>query len=131
METTPKLYSEADRSHIYDFVTAFYTAVRQEDTIGPIFNNAIGSDEHWQEHFETLTDFWMTVLLGVHSYKGNPFLVHRQLPELRNAHFDIWLGIFEQVSKEKLRPELAETAIDKAHRIASSLRQGLFFQVAG
>jgi len=119
---------QADRPLIRHFVEEFYTTVRQHAVIGPIFNDAIG--DHWNEHFETLTDFWMTVLYGVHSYKGNPFLVHRQLSTLEDSHFDIWLGIFETSAKTHLYEALAAKAIDKAHRIASSLRQGLFFKPA-
>lgn len=129
MDALQTLKPTADRQHISHFVRTFYTAVRAEPTIGPIFNNAIG--DHWEEHFETLTDFWVTVLLGTHVYKGNPFLVHRQLPELKDVHFDIWLEIFEQTAHETLYPHVAEIAVEKAHRIASSLRQGLFFRVAG
>lgn len=121
-------HTATDRPYIRRFVVAFYSAVRKNPVIGPIFDEAIG--DHWDAHFETLTDFWMTVLLGVHVYKGNPFLVHRQLPELKGEHFDIWLGIFEQIAKQELHPELATIATEKAGRIATSLRQGLFYKVA-
>lgn len=120
---------QAERQHIHNFVTAFYSAVRQNPVIGPIFNNAIG--DRWDEHFDTLTDFWMTVLLRVHVFKGNPFLAHSKLSDLRDEHFDIWLGIFEQVAPMHLRPDLSDLAIQKAHMIATSLRQGLFYKVAG
>ncbi|MEX0297747.1 MAG: group III truncated hemoglobin [Kordiimonas sp.] len=128
MEANAQLHKTADRPYIYKFVTAFYSTVRKDPAIGPIFDEAIG--DHWDQHFETLTDFWMTVLLGVHTYKGNPFLVHKQLPTLKDEHFDIWLGIFEEVARDQLYPELAEIAVDKAGKIASSLRQGLFYRVA-
>ena len=128
MEITSTLHTATDRAYIHSFVTAFYSTVRENPVIGPIFDDAIG--DHWDQHFETLTDFWMTVLLGVHVYKGNPFLVHRQLPDLKNEHFDIWLGIFEKVAHEKLYPDMATIAVEKAGRIATSLRQGLFYKVA-
>jgi len=128
MEKTDTTTHTPDRQLINRFVIAFYSSVREDPTIGPIFNEAIGN--HWAAHFETLTDFWVTVLLGVHVYKGNPFLVHKQLPTLRNEHFDIWLQIFEDIAHKELYPDLATHAIEKAHRIATSLRQGLFFNVA-
>ncbi|MBV1900942.1 MAG: group III truncated hemoglobin [Kordiimonadaceae bacterium] len=119
---------KADRPLIRNFVEQFYTAARQNEILGPIFETAL--KDHWDEHIQTLTDFWMTVLYGERSFKGNPFLAHRKLSALEDGHFDIWLDIFHATAKIELHPELAEKAIDKSQRIASSLRQGLFFNPA-
>lgn len=118
--------AEIKRKTIKIFVVDFYTHVREHRVLGPIFDNKIG--DHWEEHFETLTDFWMTVLHGIHSYKGNPFLAHRQTPGMQPEHFDIWLAIFAESAHRTLPIELAEMAVLKSERIASSLRQGLFFR---
>lgn len=111
---------------IRNFVVDFYSRIRKDNVLGPIFNDKIG--DHWEEHFETLTDFWMTVLHGIHSYKGNPFLAHRQTPGIQPAHFDRWLDIFADSAHKTLPATLAETAVLKSERIASSLQQGLFFK---
>ena len=116
----------ANRPLIQTFVEEFYTAVRKNDVIGPIFDTAIG--DHWHEHIQTLTDFLMSVLFGVRAFKGNPFLAHSQLAGLEDSHFDIWLGIFHSTAKDMLHPALSDKAIEKSQRIASSLRQGLFFK---
>ncbi len=116
-----------DRTSIFAFVTAFYNEIRQHEVLGPIFNEKIG--DHWDEHFETLTDFWMNVLFGARSYKGNPFGVHRQVTALKEEHFAMWLVIFHKVASEKLDTELAKEASAKAERIASSLKNGLFFKI--
>lgn len=115
-----------DRPLIRAFVEDFYTDVRQHEVIGPVFNDAIG--DHWPEHFETLTDFWVTVLYGVYAYKGNPFLAHRKLSNLEDFHFDIWLTHFKASAEKCLPVALSEKACEKAERIAASLRQGLFFK---
>ncbi|MFC3050303.1 group III truncated hemoglobin [Kordiimonas pumila] len=128
METKVTHTPHADRHLIRSFVEDFYTTVRKDVSIGPIFDDAIG--DHWDTHFEILTDFWMTVLYGVPAYKGNPFLVHTKLERLQDSHFDIWLSIFEPSAHKCLTPTLAAKAIEKAGRIAASLRQGLFFRPA-
>lgn len=115
-----------ERKTIHAFVVDFYSHIRRDIVLGPIFNEKIG--DHWDAHFETLTDFWMTVLHGVQQYKGNPFLAHRQTPGIRPGHFDRWLDIFAESAKRKLPAPLAEEAITKSKRIADSLRQGLFFR---
>ncbi|PCI62725.1 MAG: hypothetical protein COB37_06400 [Kordiimonadales bacterium] len=114
------------RPMIHAFVTDFYSDIRKHTDLGPVFNNKIGA--HWDSHIETLTDFWVTVLFSVRAYKGNPFLVHKQIPDLAADHFDVWLGIFETSANRMLPTDLANSAVEKSHRIADSLRQGLFFK---
>lgn len=120
--------ASADREEVYRFVVDFYSQIRAHPVLGPIFNNQVG--DHWDAHFHTLTDFWMTVLHSVPGYKGNPFLAHRKTAGIEPQQFDIWLEIFEQSAKRMLSADLAEQALFKAKRIADSLRQGLFYKPA-
>jgi hemoglobin len=115
-----------DRQQIHAFVVDFYSRVRKEDVLGPIFDHKIG--DHWDAHFETLTNFWMTVLHGVASYKGNPFAKHQNTPGIKPELFDRWLEIFAESAEEMLPKTLADIAKLKAGRIADSLKQGLFFR---
>ncbi|MCJ9428242.1 group III truncated hemoglobin [Kordiimonas marina] len=116
----------ARRAEIHAFVVAFYDRVRAHKDLGPIFNERL--DGHWAVHFKRLTDFWVTILLGTPAYKGNPFEVHQMLPDLTPELFTEWLTLFEQTAPEMLSPALAEKAVERAHRIADSLQQGLFFR---
>ncbi|WP_432329955.1 group III truncated hemoglobin [Mucilaginibacter sp. P25] len=52
-------------------VDSFYTKIRQDDLLGPIFNERIG--DKWSEHLEKMYSFWQTTLLGEHTYSGRPF----------------------------------------------------------
>ncbi|WP_417464115.1 group III truncated hemoglobin [Kordiimonas sp.] len=115
-----------DRNLIKSFVEAFYQGIRAHGVLGPIFEDKLA--DHWDDHIETLTDFWMTVLAGERAYKGNPFAVHRRLEGLEASHFPLWLEIFDETADRVLPPELAAYAREKAHRIADSLKQGLFFR---
>lgn len=119
------------RPMIRDFVEDFYGRVQRHEILGPIFNERL--DGHWDDHFEKLTDFWMTVLGGIPAYKGNPFAAHHPVVrEGRNRmqadHFKHWLTLFDASTTDMLPAPLATTAQEKARRIADSLRQGLFFR---
>lgn len=122
-----------NRPMIRTFVVDFYGRVRADNTLGPIFNERL--EGIWDEHFEKLTDFWMTVLGGIPAYKGNPFGAHHKVVKegqhrMKAEHFDIWLTYFDASVKDTLPPELAAIAREKARRIADSLRQGLFFRLS-
>lgn len=54
-------------------VSAFYARVREDEELGPIFNDAI---HDWPEHVTTLTAFWSSVMLTSGRYKGNPMMAH-------------------------------------------------------
>lgn len=72
-------------------VNSFYTSVRNNGLLGPIFNERIG--ERWPEHLEKMYRFWQTVLLDDHTYFGSPFPPHAQLP-VDQLHFDTWLQLW-------------------------------------
>lgn len=72
-------------------VDTFYGNVRQNELIGPIFNERIG--DRWPEHLDKMYRFWQTILLTEHTYHGSPFPPHIQLP-VTAIHFETWLKIF-------------------------------------
>ncbi|RYD83566.1 MAG: group III truncated hemoglobin [Sphingomonadales bacterium] len=108
-------------------VTEFYSRVRRDGELGPIFNDAV---DDWPEHFGKLTDFWSSVMLTTGRYKGNPVAAHRRhagriTPEL----FDRWLAIWKQTTDELMVPGAASALQTKADRIAESLKLALFFKL--
>ena len=50
------------REEVSLLVRTFYGRVRKDETLGPIFNRII---DDWEEHFETLIDFWESNLFRV------------------------------------------------------------------
>ncbi len=99
-------------------VDRFYARVRADPLIGPIFLRSVGEyPGDWDEHLQTLYDFWSSILLGSGRYKGNPMLVHRRLPELGPELFDRWIALFDATAAELFPPDLAETVQAAAHRI--------------
>lgn len=96
-------------------VDTFYTKVRNDETLAPIFNERIG--DRWPEHLEKMYTFWQTTLLGEHTYFGSPFPPHAQLP-IDNRHFTQWISLFTQTVDELFTGEKAEEAKWRAGKMA-------------
>ena len=109
---------------ISTLVDRFYTKVRLDPEIGPIFNAIVGD---WPHHLATLKDFWSTVLLTTGRYKGDPMMTHLQL-SLDPDHFERWLALFAQTANEVFPPDHAANIIAKSQRIAHNFRMGIAHQ---
>lgn len=115
-----------DEAMIRDVVHAFYAEVRRDPLIGPIFDRAIAPDE-WPAHLEKLCDFWSATLLRTDRYGGRPLPPHLRIPELGEAHFRRWLGLFRDTVQRLCPPEVAALFMDRALRIAHSFRLAVAF----
>jgi len=111
-----------DETLIRSVVETFYSRVRGDALLGPIFQAAVAD---WPEHFNKLTDFWSSLTLMSGRYKGNPFEAHLPLPRLGDEHFTTWLRLFDQTLGELCTPEQAEVFRIRAGRVAESLNMGL------
>jgi hemoglobin len=116
-----------DESGLRQLVDAFYAAVRADDMIGPLFNDAIGD---WPRHLAQLSAFWSSVMLMSGRYKGQPMPAHlkhksRITPEM----FERWLALWRTTTDRLMWPEDARALQDKAARIAESLSLALFFRL--
>lgn len=97
-------------------VNSFYTKVREDKMIGPIFNDKI--QDRWPTHLEKMHRFWQTVLLEEHTYYGSPFLPHARLP-VQKAHFDRWLTLFGETVDELFEGKKADRAKWQGDRMAT------------
>lgn len=107
-------------------IRRFYTLVRRDDLIGPIFRAAV-PDDHWDAHIEKIASFWHKVILGKQGYDGFPMRVHVMLPGLEAEHFERWLSLFSPSCRTACDSELAERMISKAEMMARSFRMGIAF----
>ena len=96
-------------------VDAFYTKVRNDSLLAPIFNDKI--QDRWPIHLEKMYRFWQTVLLNQHTYNGSPFVPHAKLP-VDQHHFDRWLLLFYQTIDENFSGEKATEAKWRAEKMA-------------
>jgi len=96
-------------------VDSFYALVREDELIGPIFNDRIG--DKWPEHLEKMYRFWQSLLLHEHTYQGAPFVPHASMP-IFEAHFNRWVLLFEQNINAHFEGEIAAEALARAANIA-------------
>ena len=97
-------------AHIADIqllVNSFYTTIRENALLGPIFDGVIG--DRWPAHLEKMYRFWQTVLLEEHTYDGRPFPPHADLPVDRE-HFDTWVSIWHETIDQHFEGATAEEA---------------------
>lgn len=116
-----------DRAFIGELVRDFYRRVRADPRLGPIFASQIRGD--WEPHLEKMTDFWCSVMLKDGSYSGRPVPAHLKLKQVREDDFDVWLDHFRRTASDRCPPGVADVFIDRAERIARSLKLAMFFRL--
>jgi len=121
----PSLADRVTEPGIEFLIARFYTAVRRDEVLGPVFEAAIAETE-WPDHLETMRRFWSSVMLTSGRYSGNPVAVHRAVRGLERPMFARWLALFEATVRDLFAPEPAADFITKAHRIANNLQLALF-----
>jgi hemoglobin len=113
--------SESSEAEIHQLVHSFYSRVRSDELLGPVFERHIAD---WTPHLARMVDFWSSVLLGTRRYHGTPMPAHQALPELNPGLFRRWLELFSETTTETCSPELGARADQLAGRIAQSLWLG-------
>jgi hemoglobin len=96
-------------------VDGFYTKVRGDELLGPVFNARI--EDRWAQHLEKMYSFWQTTLLGEHTYSGRPFPPHATLP-VGHQHFVRWIALFTETVDELFTGAKADEAKWRASKIA-------------
>ncbi len=120
-------FATVDDESIARLVDGFYSKVRLDPDLGPVFENAIASDA-WEPHLATMRNFWSSVMLTTGRYKGNPLAVHGRVEGIRPELFERWLELFGQTADELFEAGVAGVFKLKAERIAQSLLVGLFYR---
>jgi hemoglobin len=107
-------------------VDHFYTKVRVDPVLGPIFDHVLR--DKWGPHMEAMRDFWSSVMLTSGRYKGAPVSAHLRVKAIEPDMFDRWLRLFGETCDELFENEVAEAFRARAGRIAESLKLALFFR---
>jgi hemoglobin len=105
-------------------VDTFYTRVRADELLGPIFDERI--QDRWAKHLDIMYRFWQTVLLEELTYQGNPGVKHITLP-VDEQHFERWLQIFYKTIDELFTGEKAEEAKWRAQKMAEMFSSKIEF----
>lgn len=112
-----------DREDISKLVDTFYSKIRKNELLGPIFNRHI-SEEQWPEHLKQLTDFWETNLFGIAKFKGSPSAKHKKVDQNMNhtinqTHFGVWLQLWFETIDQLFEGELALKAKQSARKMST------------
>ena len=92
---------------IHFLVDQFYTSVRQDTFLGPIFNARLTG--RWEMHHKKLYRFWNTVLLRRPDYFGDPVPMHFDM-NIDERHFEGWLKIWTETIDANFEGLIAERA---------------------
>lgn len=115
-----------DDAMIQAVVHGFYSEIRKDTLLGPIFVRAIAPQD-WPTHLDKMCGFWSATLLRTDRYDGRPLPPHLALPELGEEHFQRWLSLFRTVVQRLCPPDVADLFLDRAMRIAHSFRLAIAF----
>ncbi|GHC47139.1 group III truncated hemoglobin [Neogemmobacter tilapiae] len=122
-EMTERLMTETglDEALLREVVHGFYTKVRADALLGPIFAERI---QDWEPHLARMVDFWSSVALMTGRYHGTPMAMHVNLP-VAQGHFERWLELFRETARALCPAQGAAHLIERAERIAQSLHMGI------
>lgn len=108
------------RELICKVVDGFYTKVRDDDVLGPIFESKLYGQ--WQPHLEKMYDFWTNVIHGATLYSGDPIKAHMQVGSIEPQHFSRWLSLFEDTLREECADdEQINAFLAPAERMATAM----------
>lgn len=113
-----------NRADIELMVDTFYDSVKANKVIGPIFSDVAKVD--WEHHLPKMYSFWSSLLLGEHSFSGNPMQKHIELSKLTamsNVEFSVWLLLFTNTVDKLFEGKKAEEAKIRAANIARLMLQ--------
>ncbi|WP_345083541.1 group III truncated hemoglobin [Nemorincola caseinilytica] len=109
-----------NRTDIEHLIDTFYSKVRKDDLLGPIFDTIIGND--WSHHLPIMYKFWDMVLFSAPGYAGSPVRKHTDIDKkmpMDRPHFDRWLAIWIETVDEMFVGEYADMAKNKASLMAN------------
>jgi hemoglobin len=113
----------SSRADIERLVNHFYSSVRQDQILGPIFDDIARID--WDHHLPKMYAFWDRILFGTPGFQGNPLAVHLELATktpLGAREFSRWVSLFRTSVAALFRGPVADEAMTRAERIAGVMQ---------
>jgi hemoglobin len=118
-----------DEDFIGQLVESFYTRIRDDALLGPIFAPRIAD---WPLHLDRMKGFWRSILHNSGEFSGNPMAKHLALPGLDESHFTHWLELFYATLRDLERHPAATRLVGtRARMIADSLLTGIATRETG
>ncbi|MBP6513307.1 MAG: group III truncated hemoglobin [Bacteroidia bacterium] len=107
------------REDVELLVNTFYDGIKVHNLLGPIFN--VSANVNWETHLPKMYSFWSSLLLGEHSFTGNPMATHIALSKnipLTSLEFSEWIQLFNATVDDLFEGEKANEAKIRAANIA-------------
>lgn len=116
------------REDVYLLVSSFYKKIRNNDILGPFFNETI---KDWNAHLEVLTTFWESSLFLKTRYTGDPIKAHTEVDKMFNhsisdTHFGLWLNLWFETIDELFEGDYAENAKRRARKMSTFIHLKIF-----
>ena len=116
------------REDVSLLVRTFYSKIRKDALLEPIFNGIITD---WETHLELLTDFWETNLFFKGKYFGNPMHVHIEVDKkvggsINELHFGTWINLWHETINDLFEGETAIVAKNRARNMATFIHLNIF-----
>lgn len=110
-----------NRQDVALLVRSFYTKVRKDPVLGPIFEAQI---DDWESHLVRLTDFWESQLFLKRSFLGNPLAVHQQVDArtkdgIGPYHFGLWLNLWYETLDTLFEGDTVAIAKNRARTMST------------
>jgi len=116
------------REDVSLLVRTFYSKIRKDALLGPIFNGIITDGE---THLELLTDFWETNLFFKRKYFGNPMYAHIEVDKkvggtVNELHFGTWINLWHETIDELFEGATANVAKNRARNMGTFIHLNIF-----
>ncbi len=119
----PDARSLLTETTIRSVVYSFYIKVKEDDLLASVFEPRL--DGHWDEHLDTMVDFWSSVLLSTGRYHGRPLTIHSEIGEVTPEMWARWLQLFGEASREHASEPVAALLSQRAEQIAGHLSRSV------
>ena len=108
-----------NREDVVLLVNTFYNSVKENQKLFYVFNTIAQID--WEIHLPKMYSFWASLLLGEHSFSGNPMEKHVALSNMTpmtEVEFNEWILLFEKTVDDLFEGSTANDAKLRAGNIA-------------
>lgn len=124
MTTGADLTETLDRAAISRLVRRFYTDVRADALLGPVFEPHLRA--HWEAHLARMTDFWCAAMKVQRGFRGRVYGKHMALPGITPGHLGRWLWLWHRDSAALMVPAAAARLQSVAVGVARVMHLGWF-----
>ena len=109
---------------IRTIIEAFYTSVREHDTLAPVFTSVLGTGD-WNEHTNKIIQFWTTAFRLDRTYHARDFMpAHMRHHQISADLIPHWLALFDQTLEQQCTANEADAFRGIAQAMMDNLALG-------